>query len=144
MAVQYAFAKIVTEGLALAVDAADPNSYPGTGTTWRDITPNSNSGTITGSIAYSTAYKGGFVFSGPTASITFSTASANFGTGSFTVEMAFSPSLFNGRHWLFSKNSGSFPSFGAYLSGSGGTATLWSEYSINRSLSQRSDRSAVY
>ena len=37
MAVQYAFAKIVTDGLALAVDAADPTSYPGTGTTWRDV-----------------------------------------------------------------------------------------------------------
>jgi hypothetical protein len=144
MAVQYAFAKIVTDGLALAVDAADPNSYPGTGTTWRDITPNNNSGTITGSIAYSTAYKGGLVFSGPTASITFSTASANFGTGSFTVEMAFSPSSFNGRHWLFSKNSGSFPSFGAYLSGSGGTATLWSEYRVSSTISCSISASTVF
>jgi hypothetical protein len=144
MAVQYAFAKIVTDGLALAVDAADPNSYPGTGTTWRDITPNSNSGTITGSVTYTTAYKGGFVFSGPTASITFSTASANFGTGSFTVEMAFSPSSFNGRHWLFSKNSGSFPSFGAYLSGSGGTATLWSEYRVSSTISCSISASTVF
>jgi hypothetical protein len=144
MAVQFAFSKIVTEGLALAVDAADPNSYPGTGTTWRDVTPNNNSGTITGSIAYSTAYKGGFVFSGPTASVTFSTASANFGTGSFTVEMAFSPSSFTGRHWLFSKNSGSFPSFGAYLSGSGGTATLWSEYRVSSTISCSISASTVF
>lgn len=144
MAVQYAFAKIVTDGLALAVDAADPNSYPGTGTTWRDITPSSNNGTITGSVTYTTAYKGGFVFSGPTASVTFSTASANFGTGSFTVEMAFSPSSFNGRHWLFSKNSGSFPSFGAYLSGSGGTATLWSEYRVSSTISCSISASTVF
>jgi hypothetical protein len=144
MAVQYAFAKIVTDGLALAVDAADPTSYPGTGTTWRDVSTSNNSGTITGSIAYSTAYKGGLVFSGPTASITFSTASANFGTGSFTVEMAFSPSSFNGRHWLFSKNSGSFPSFGAYLSGSGGTATLWSEYRVSSTISCSISASTVF
>ena len=144
MAVQYAFAKIVTDGLALAVDAADPTSYPGTGTTWRDVSTSNNSGTITGSVAYSTAYKGGLVFSGPTASITFSTASANFGTGSFTVEMAFSPSSFNGRHWLFSKNSGSFPSFGAYLSGSGGTATLWSEYRVSSTISCSISASTVF
>jgi hypothetical protein len=135
MAVQYAFGKIVTDGLALAVDAADPTSYPGTGTTWRDVTPNNNSGTITGSIAYTTAYKGGLVFSGPTASITFSTASANFGTGSFTVEMAFQPDRIQGIHYLASKNSGSFPNWGIYLSGSNGSGKLYSEFRISSTVS---------
>jgi hypothetical protein len=31
MAVQYAFGKIITQGLDLNVDAADPTSYPGSG-----------------------------------------------------------------------------------------------------------------
>jgi hypothetical protein len=144
MAVQYAFAKIVTDGLALAVDAADPNSYPGTGTTWRDITPNNNSGTITGSIAYSTAYKGGFVFSGPTASVTFSTASANFGTGSFTVEMAFQPDRIQGIHYLASKNSGSFPNWGIYLSGSNGSGKLFSEFRISSTVSSSISSSTTF
>jgi hypothetical protein len=144
MAVQYAFAKIVTDGLALAVDAADPNSYPGTGTTWRDITPNNNSGTITGSIAYSTAYKGGFVFSGPTASITFSTASANFGTGSFTVEMAFQPDRIQGIHYLVSKNSGSFPNWSIYLSGSNNAGKLYSEFKISSAVSTSISSSTTF
>ena len=32
--------KIVTDRLVLCLDAADPKSYPGTGTTWRDRTDN--------------------------------------------------------------------------------------------------------
>jgi hypothetical protein len=144
MAVQFAFSKIVTEGLALAVDAADPNSYPRTGTTWRDITPNNNSGTITGSVSYSTAYKGGFVFSGPTASITFSTASANFGTGSFTVEMAFQPDRIQGIHYLASKNSGSFPNWGIYLSGSNGSGKLFSEFRISSTVSSSISSSTTF
>jgi hypothetical protein len=143
MAVQYAFAKIVTDGLALAVDAADPTSYSG-GTTWRDITPNNNSGTISGSVAYSTAYKGGFIFSGPTASIAFSTNTANFGTGSFTVEMAFSPSSINGIHWLASKNSGSFPSWGIYLSGSNNSGKLFSEFRISSAVATSISSSTTF
>jgi hypothetical protein len=37
MAVQYASGKIVTDGLVLALDASDKNSYPGSGTVWSDI-----------------------------------------------------------------------------------------------------------
>ena len=29
--------KIVTDGLVLSLDAADKNSYPGSGTTWYDL-----------------------------------------------------------------------------------------------------------
>ena len=37
--------KIVTDGLVLCLDAADKNSYPGTGTIWRDLSGNGNNGT---------------------------------------------------------------------------------------------------
>ena len=39
--------KIVTDGLILVVDAADRNSYPGTGTTWYDISGNGNHASLT-------------------------------------------------------------------------------------------------
>ena len=32
--------KLVTDGLVLALDAANPKSYPGTGTTWKDLSGN--------------------------------------------------------------------------------------------------------
>jgi hypothetical protein len=39
--------KVVTDGLVLALDAADRNSYPGSGTTWTDLSGNGNNGTLT-------------------------------------------------------------------------------------------------
>ena len=38
---------IVTNGLVLDLDAAKKDSYPGTGTSWRNIAGNSNNGTLT-------------------------------------------------------------------------------------------------
>jgi hypothetical protein len=40
MATQYAFGKIVTNGLVLALDAADRNSYVSGSTTWNDLSGN--------------------------------------------------------------------------------------------------------
>ncbi len=38
--------KVVTEGLIAYLDAANTKSYPGSGTTWYDLTKNENHGTI--------------------------------------------------------------------------------------------------
>lgn len=56
--------KIVTNGMVLCLDAANVKSYPGTGTTWTDLSVLKNNGTITGSPAYNTTNKGSFVFTG--------------------------------------------------------------------------------
>jgi hypothetical protein len=53
MATQFAFGKIVTNGLVLALDAADRNSYPGSGTTWTDLSGNGNNGTLTNGPTFS-------------------------------------------------------------------------------------------
>jgi hypothetical protein len=37
---------IVTNGLVLALDAAKKDSYPGSGTLWKDISGNTNNGTL--------------------------------------------------------------------------------------------------
>ena len=39
--------KIVTDGLVLSVDAANKKSYPGSGTTWYDLSGNAINGTLT-------------------------------------------------------------------------------------------------
>lgn len=134
MAVQYAFGKIVTQGLDLNVDAADPTSYPGTGTTWTSVVNRSITGSLV-SCSYSSDFKGGIVFNNPSASVVFPGTVANYGTGSFTVEMAFRPTQINGIHYLVSKNSGSFPNWGVYLSGSGGSGKLWATYNISAAIS---------
>jgi len=48
--------RIVTSGLVLAVDAADRNSYPGTGATWIDLSNNNNSFTLANSPTYSNTF----------------------------------------------------------------------------------------
>jgi hypothetical protein len=57
---------IVTSGLVLWLDAADPVSYPGSGTTWYDSSGNRNTGTITNSPTYNSANSGYFTFNGTT------------------------------------------------------------------------------
>jgi hypothetical protein len=134
MAVQYAFGKIITQGLDLNVDAADPTSYPGSGNTWTNVVNRNITGSLV-SCSYSSDFKGGIVFNNTSASVVFPGTLANYGTGSFTVEMAFRPTQINGIHYLISDNSGSFPNWGVYLSGSGGSGKLWAEYRISSTVS---------
>jgi hypothetical protein len=55
--------KIVTDGLILALDAADRTSYPGSGTTWSDLVGN-NYGTLTNGPTFNSANCGTIVFDG--------------------------------------------------------------------------------
>jgi len=55
--------KIVTDGLVLALDAANPKSYPGTGTTWIDMSGNGHNATLH-SVTHSSSNGGIFVISG--------------------------------------------------------------------------------
>ena len=143
MAVQYAFGKIITQGLDLNVDAADPTSYPGSGNTWTSVVNRSITGSLI-SCSFSSDFKGGIVFDNPSASVQFPGTVANYGTGSFTIEMAFKPSSIEGIHYLVSKNSGSFPNWGVYLSGSGGSGKLFAEYNIDASVSCSVSSSIVF
>ena len=56
--------KIVTSGLVLALDAADKNSYRGSGTDWTDISGNGNNGTLTNGPTFNSANGGSIVFDG--------------------------------------------------------------------------------
>jgi hypothetical protein len=54
---------IVTDGLALHLDAGNSASYPGSGTTWTDLSGNGNNGTINGA-TYDSADGGSLSFDG--------------------------------------------------------------------------------
>ena len=56
--------RIVTSGLVLALDAADRNSYPRTGTTWTDLSGNGYNGTLTNSPTFSNSNGGSIIFDG--------------------------------------------------------------------------------
>jgi hypothetical protein len=126
--------RIITTGLDLLVDAADRQSYPGSGTVWTDL-KSGVTGSLTGSVSYTSEFYGGLTFSNSSSAVIFPSNVINYGTGSFTVEMAFKPTFINGRHYLMSENSGSFPNWAIYLSGSAGAGKLWSEFRISSTVS---------
>ena len=80
--------KIVTDGLVLALDAANPKSYPGSGTTWYDLSGNGNHATLYNSPVWNGTY---FSFDGTNsyASFTVPTSSVYFPSASLTYEITF-------------------------------------------------------
>jgi hypothetical protein len=56
--------KTVTSGLVLTLDAADKNSYLGSGTTWTDVSGNGNNATLTNGPTFSNTNSGNIVFDG--------------------------------------------------------------------------------
>jgi prepilin-type N-terminal cleavage/methylation domain-containing protein len=51
-------------GLVINLDAGDTASYPGSGTTWTDLSGNGNNGTLYNGVSYSSANSGILVFDG--------------------------------------------------------------------------------
>lgn len=81
--------RIVTNGLILSLDAGDRNSYPGSGTTWFDLTGNSNSGSLVNGPTFNTGSGGSIVFDGVDDNVTFSSipgTSFSLISSSFTTE----------------------------------------------------------
>jgi hypothetical protein len=56
--------KIVTDGLVLALDAADRNSYVSGSMIWNDLSGNNNNGSLVNGPTFSTANGGSIVFDG--------------------------------------------------------------------------------
>jgi hypothetical protein len=56
----------VESGIVLALDAGNSKSYPGSGTTWTDLSGNSNNGTLINSPTYSSTNGGNLTFNGST------------------------------------------------------------------------------
>jgi hypothetical protein len=55
---------IVTNGLVLALDAANVRSYPGSGTSWFDLSGNGNTGTLVNGPTFNSENGGSIVFDG--------------------------------------------------------------------------------
>jgi hypothetical protein len=82
--------RIITNGLVLALDAANVRSYPGSGTTWSDLSGNGNTGTLTNGPTFSSANGGSIVFDGTN----------DYCTTAATVEAATNSNLQTFSGWL--------------------------------------------
>ena len=110
--------KIVTDGLVLCYDAANTRSYPGTGTTWTDISAGfsdslvsrstADNGTLTNGPTFDTTNKGSIVFDGTNDRVAISLGSlpAPNNSANFTYEAVVK---FDSLSWrtIFSQDAGS-------------------------------------
>jgi hypothetical protein len=82
----YTGPNIITDGLILSLDAANPKSYPGTGTVWNDLSGNGNNGTLINGPTFSSNNIGSIVFDGvDDYTTTITTPTQLLGNPSFTV-----------------------------------------------------------
>jgi hypothetical protein len=82
---------IVRSGLVLNLDAASRRSYPGSGTTWNDVSGLNNNGTLINGPTFSSANGGSIVFDGTNDYVDTVTASSGSATSSYTFSTWFNP-----------------------------------------------------
>ena len=134
--------RIVTNGLVLCVDAANPRSYPGAGTAWTDLSKQGNNGTLTNGPTFDSANGGSIVFDGTNDYVDVSgTASLN---APISTDITISTWIYitknNTWQGVITKNRSTFTQVGLFLSsdnefvfgfsGSGGNL-LGSSFSTN-------------
>lgn len=101
--------RIVTSGLRLTLDAADKNSYPGSGTSWIDLSGNNNTSTFVGGPTFSNINKGTIYFDGVSAycgitpSNNFLWTPSGIGLNNMTIDLWIKTSDINGAHYTISK-----------------------------------------
>ena len=88
----------VTSGSVLFLDAGNPASYSGSGSTWTDISGNGNNGTMT-NVTYSSNNGGHMVFPG-NGYVNCGNASSLNISGAFTINVMLSTSTINTGSWL--------------------------------------------
>jgi len=108
--------KITTDGLILYLDTANSKSYPGTGTTWTDISKNYFDATIS-SATFDADRRGSLVFDGSTSYA----SGPSISVGSFgTINVWFKQDSAVTNKGLFSIGSSTF----FYIGGSGGNTQI--------------------
>lgn len=82
--------KIVTDGLLMYVDAGNPKSYVGSGTTWTDLSGNNYNGTLTNGPTFNSNNIGSFSFDGTNDYVLLTPNFFNHGGGTpFSVSIWF-------------------------------------------------------
>ena len=98
---------IVENGLTLFLDASNIRSYPGSGTTWSDLSGNGNNGTLTNGPTFSAGNLGSIVFDGTNDYVTVANASSlNPSNGiSVSVWVKFTSTINNTRQMMVEKHT---------------------------------------
>ena len=97
--------QIVMDGLVLCLDAANSKSYPGSGTTWTDLSGNGNTGTLVNGVGYSGDNLGSLSFDGSNDVVNSTTSIIDRADGQeITVSCWIKPSRTSGQYSVFCTN----------------------------------------
>jgi hypothetical protein len=96
---------LIQDGLVLCLDAANTKSYPGSGTSWVDLSGNGNNGTLTNGPTFNSANGGSIDFDGSNDFIQGTIPSSVF-SGAHTISCWFYRRSLSGWSGLFSNNVG--------------------------------------
>ena len=97
---------IVTDGLVLALDAANTKSYPGSGTNIKDISGNGNDGTLTNGPTYDTTFKGAFDLDGSNDAIVTPITASNWAEVPFSIQLWTSDCTINDSVFVMASDGG--------------------------------------
>jgi hypothetical protein len=98
---------IVTNGLALCLDAGNPRSYPGSGTAWNDASGVGNNGTMINGPTYNSSNLGSIVFDGVDDYVDCGNATSLQLATAVTLESWCNPTSSTGLGTLIQKNTNS-------------------------------------
>jgi len=92
--------RMVTDGLVLYLDAANVKSYPGSGTTWTDLSSTAITGSLTNGPTFSSNVNGAIVFDGTNDNINL--GDSDFGISSSSSGISISTWVLVGRFQSYS------------------------------------------
>lgn len=95
---------VIATGLQLYLDAGKTTSYPGSGTTWTDLSGNSNNGTLVNGPTYSPSNNGSIVFDGTNDYVDLGTGLSQ--SGSWSIAVAFRPTRLSVAQALLTRTNG--------------------------------------
>lgn len=123
------YGNIVTDGLVLNLDAGKKESYPGTGSIWRDISNNGNDGTLINEPTYDSDNFGSIVFDGVNDYVdsigNLSSFSFIQNTGVFTILAWVKLTDLSTARYFLGNNDGTTSAKGFYLGYTGVSGRLW-------------------
>jgi hypothetical protein len=148
----FAGPEINESGLVLSLDAGNTKSYPGSGTTWTDLSGNGNTGTLVNGVGYSASNLGSLSFDGVDDYVNMGNSQAgNFETSNFSINAFFKFTSTGSNSGIFCKSIGDSPTtnYGWLLNIPGGTelgfamATTNSGWGSSGSYSCKSTGSSI-
>jgi hypothetical protein len=122
---EFTGAPVVDSSLKLWLDSAQTTSYPGSGTTWTDLSGNGNNGTLNNGVGFNGSNGGGLVFDGSDDYIDLNTNNIITGTNPFTFSCFYTITAVNGGGEIFGNYGTGYTTnylwisgeYGAYLDG---------------------------